>query len=395
MNLFDDDDIIYDDEDRDDDLLGGDDYSSASSVEFLDDPFPPENLNPTCLGHEELESLFLELFEKNAMPHAMIFSGLRGIGKTTTAFRLARFLLKHGKGDSNQDALFAAEEIKPDLTSLDVDPADAVFRRIASGGHADLLHITRDTDANGKLSSSLKVEALRKIEPFLRKTSSEGGWRVVLIEDADTMNNAAQNAILKILEEPPKKVLIVLITHRIGKLIPTIRSRSRLFQFKPLNEEHIAQLMSRKIHGLGAVQLSALASISGGSIGQALYYIEEGGVEMLERIMSLLVDAPKWDWKIIHELSSELGSAANDKSYRLFTDIMQWIFRQILFLKARGDMALPAYLQSASLEHILAQSSLQKLTTICDELKNHFERTEYANLDRRDAVRASFLVISQ
>lgn len=395
MNLFDENDIVYDDDDERDE--SSDFFSSSDSVNFDENPFPSEKLNPSCIGHEEQERLFLELFEKNALPHAMIFSGLQGIGKTTMAFVLARFLLKHGKDqDDNQDALFGTMEMKPDISTLAIDPKDPVFSRIASGGHADLLHIFRDVDStSGKVSASLKVESLRRIEPFLRKTSSEGGWRIVLIEDADTMNNAAQNAILKILEEPPKKVLIILVTHRIGKLIPTIRSRSRLIQFKPLSTENISQLLSKKITGLSSLQLKALSDISGGSIGHALRTIEDNGMESLTQILGLLEQSPNWNWKAIHELSATLSAPAQDKSYRIFTEIMQWIFRQMLFLKARGENTLPEYLQNQALENILRQSSLQKLAEICDNLKNHFERTDYANLDRRDAVRGSFLVISQ
>lgn len=393
MNLFGDEDVIYDDEDQNND---SDFFSESEPIVFDENPFPSEKLNPTCIGHEEQEKLFLELFEKNAMPHAMIFSGLQGIGKTTMAFILARFLFKHGKNNDTQDALFGEIEIKPEIMSLAIDPKDPIFSRIASGGHADLLHISRDIDStSGKVSASLKVESLRKIEPFLHKTSSEGGWRIVLIEDADTMNNAAQNAILKILEEPPKKVLIILITHRIGKLIPTIRSRSRLISFKPLSSENISQLLSKKITGLSVLQLKALSEISGGSIGHALRYIEDAELDTLTQILSLFDKFPHWDWKAIHELSNNLATPTQDKSYKMFCEIMQWIFRQMLFLKARAVNSMPDYLLSAALENILRQSSLQKLTGICDDLKILFERTDYANLDRREAIRASFLVVSQ
>ena len=188
-----------------------------------DDPAPvvehhdPEKLNDPqsmsfCLGHEAQEKLFLDLFEQNAMPHAMIFSGSKGIGKSTMAFRLARFLFKYGHKNQEEESLFGGEELGQNFTSLDIPDHDPVFSRVASGGHADFLHIRRHYDATkGKLDATLKVEALRTIEPFLRKTSSDGGWRVVIVDDADTMNRNAQNAILKILEEPPQNVLIILI----------------------------------------------------------------------------------------------------------------------------------------------------------------------------------------
>ncbi len=392
MSLFGDDDIIYDDDD-----VGGDDWfpgedGDAVVQEGLSDP----RHSTFCIGHESQEKLFLELHKKKVMPHALIFSGLEGIGKTTMAFRLARFLLKHGKDDAADAGLFGGDALPQEITSLDVSADDPVFARVASGGHADLLHIARHyDDAKGKLDKALKVEALRKIEPFLRKTSSEGGWRIVLIEDADTMNRSAQNAILKILEEPPANVLIVLVAHRPGMLIPTIRSRARVIPFEPLSAENMQDLLKRQGVSLSIGDMDALADISEGSIGQALKYAEEGGLDMLTKVLGYLDQAPNYNWEEIHKLANSLGVAAQDKEYRLFTEMMQWVFRKMLFLKSRGHSALPSYMDKDGARHIYTQYSIEKLVDVTDALKNHFDRIEYANLDRRDAVRSAFLVIDQ
>ena len=390
-NLFSDDDIIYDDE-------GGtseDFYDGGGETDFIEpEGLPEARLNPLCLGHQIEENLFLEMFKKNTLPHAMIFSGPDGIGKTTMAFRLARFLLKHGTQDDQQDALFGAEEIEADYNALAIAEDDPVFRKVGAGGHPNLLHITRKDDT-GKAGSNLKVDVIRKIEPFLRKTAADGGWRIVIVEDADTMNNAAQNAILKILEEPPAKVIIILIAHRIGKLITTIRSRARVVQFRALDSDVMAELLKKKNFHFSVMQMSQLHALSQGSIGRALYYAEEDGLGMLDKILYFLGCYPEWNWRDVHDLSSSLSGAAHEKSYRIFTEQLQWVFRQLLFIKARGGNDLPDYLQNRALEKILRQSSLQRLVRICDDLQDHFQRVDFSNLDRRDAVRSSFLVISQ
>ncbi len=392
MSLFGDDDIIYDDDDVGEDDWFSDDGGDVSTQDGLVDP----RHSTLCIGHESQEELFLELYEKKVFPHALIFSGLEGIGKTTMAFRLARFLLKHGKDEVADAGLFGGEALPQEITSLDVPADDPVFARVASGGHADFLHIARYyDDAKGKLDKALKVEALRKIEPFLRKTSSEGGWRIVLIEDADTMNRSAQNAILKILEEPPANVLIMLIAHRPGMLIPTIRSRARVIPFEPLSSENMQDLLRRQGISLSIGDMDALADISEGSIGQALRYAEEGGLDMLSKVLGYLDQAPNYNWEEIHKLSNSLGVAAQDKEYRMFAEMMQWVFRKMLFLKSREHSALPSYMDRDGARHIYAQYSIEKLIDVTDALKNHFDRIEYANLDRRDAVRSSFLVISQ
>lgn len=385
MSLFDDDDLIYDDEEN-----FSSDFGDNSAFEKLKEPRDSD----FCVGHGDQEQLFINLYKNNVMPHALIFSGLEGIGKTTMAFRLARFLLKHGKEDTNQDGLFGAEDVPQDITTMDVSADDPVFTRVASGGHADLLHIARHFDAGkGKADKALKVEALRQIEPFLRKTSSGGGWRIVLVEDADTMNRNAQNAILKILEEPPQNVLIILVTHRLGMLIPTIRSRARVVTFNSLSSDIMNDLLQRQGTNLPPSDMSALADISGGSIGIALKYAEDGGLEMLSKLLSYLDDLPNHDWGNIHKLSNDLGSAAKDKEYVMFTDMMLWVVRKILFLKSRGAQELPAYLDTNGMRYIYENFSHAALIRLCDSLKSHFERVDFSNLDRRDAVRSAFLMI--
>lgn len=349
-----------------------------------------------CIGHNAQEQFFLEMYNKSAIPHAVIFSGLKGIGKTTFAFRLARFLLKHDKADAAQDALFGGDDLPQNAITLDVSNDDPVFARIASGGHADMLHIKREFDASkNKQDASLKVDSLRRIEQFLRKTASEGGWRIVLVEDADTMNRNAQNAILKILEEPPPKVLIILITHRPGLLIQTINSRARTVKFNPLSRDHLSELLHKKGVVLSVDDMQIVTDMSEGSFGQALRIVEEGGLATFSKVVDVLRSYPKWQWNTIHELSNKLGPSAQDKEYRMFAETLVWVFRKMLFIKARGETSLPLYLTSPALEDFFTNTPLEKMVQISDDLNAHFARTDFSNLDRRDAVRHAFTMIHQ
>lgn len=378
-----------------DDPIEGDTTDSiiTSHNDGLNDP----KAMSFCLGHEDQENLFIELYNKNSLPHAMIFSGLEGIGKTTMAFRLVHFLLKNGKVGDGQGGLFGEALPTEEITSLDVDPNDPVFRRVVSGGHADFLHIHRAFDkAKGKQDASLKVEAIRKIEPFLRKTASEGGWRIVLVEDADTMNRNAQNAILKILEEPPANVLIILIAHRPGMLIPTIHSRSRTVAFSSLSAETMQTLISKK-EGLEALpsDIDALADLSEGSVGQALKYLEYDGLDMMQRVLDHMDHANDGDLHKIHEISASLSTPAQDASYRMFVNIIQWIIRKTLLLKSRGIDDIPSYIKNDTTSKIFNEYPLDKLIGLTDSLQDNFKRVDLSNLDRRDAVRSAFLMISQ
>ena len=383
MSLFGDDDILEDSKEIT--------ASETTESQILGDPQSMD----FCLGHDTQEKLFIDLFEKNNLPHAMIFSGLEGIGKTTMAFRLARFLLKNGIDNNGSDGLFG-EDLPQEVTSLDVASDNPVFRRVASGGHADLLYIKRDFDqAKGKQAAALKVESLRKIEPFLRKTSSEGGWRIVIVDDADTMTRSAQNTILKILEEPPEHTLIILISHRPGMLIPTIHSRAQKVPFTSPGIEVMTQILKEKGQNLSEQDTETLFEISNGSIGTALKFQENDALDILKDILDHLDNALNGNIQKLHEFSTTLSTPSQDKQYRMFVDILQWLMRKILFLKARGEKSLPDYLQSAVTQNIITNYPLERLLEICDSFKAHFERVEFSNLDRRDAVRSAFLMISQ
>ena len=108
-------------------------------------------------------------------------------------------------------------------------------------------------------------------------SSSEGGWRVVIIDSADDMNRNAANGLLKALEEPPSKVLLLLVAHNPGNLLPTIRSRCRKLKLSALNEDVVVKLLLKQYPKMLAGDALSLAHLSDGSIGRAFALSEGGG----------------------------------------------------------------------------------------------------------------------
>jgi DNA polymerase-3 subunit delta' len=346
-----------------------------------------------CLGHEAVEKALLENINSGRMPHGLIFSGPKGIGKATLAYRLAKYLLHHGTPDPNQDSLFGDDA--PAAEYLDIDPASQAAHLVTSGGHPDLMSVERAYDATkNTYKAGVEVAEIRKVTPFLRMTASYGGWRIVIIDDADSMNRSSQNALLKILEEPPANTLLILVTHRLGSLIPTIRSRTQLVNLQPLGTETLERLLARAGHSVTGEKLNTLLHLSGGSFGRAQQLLEEGGLDTLDTITSSLESYPNWDWPAIHTLADTLGRTGQNKAYDLFAELMSWTMSELVLAKAKGQGIGPSMLDKPALQTMLKNSSLEQLLKICENLHSHFAKVNYANLDKKQGVLQAFMLIS-
>ncbi len=191
---------------------------------------PPEpRANPILLGHEPAEAMLADAIRGGRVHHAWLITGPEGIGKATLAYRFARRLLK---GSSEE--------------GLAVDPADPVFRRVAAGAHADLHTVQRSINPQTKrLRSEIGVDDVREAAEFLRLTAAEGGWRVVVFDRADELNRNAANALLKILEEPPARAILLLVCAAPGRVPPTVRSRCRRLRLASLSETTMQVLLAR------------------------------------------------------------------------------------------------------------------------------------------------------
>jgi DNA polymerase-3 subunit delta' len=373
-----------------------DDFQDTEDEFGAYEPDLPEGLplprySALCLGHEHQEKALLELINAGSMPHAIIFNGPKGIGKSTMAYRLARHLLKHGASDPNQDSLFG-DVPADDFSNLDVNEEDSVFRKVASGGHPDLLTIERAVDEKkGHRKASLDVETARKVVPFLRMTSSDGGWRIVIVDDADTMNRNAQNALLKILEEPPNNTVLILICHRLGAMIPTIRSRCRVLNFDPLNQKDFETLIEREVGStLSAHQLKILAAMANGSVGTAREIIESNGLETADTVLSIIKQWPDLNQVDIHHLADTAGRPGQDGVFKDIERTFLFITENLSLAKARNTGSLQLPLEGEAFLQLLNQHTLDFWLTRHEALTDHFRQAQYANLDKRLAVIGAF-----
>src|SRR5436190_2826182 len=210
-------------------------------------------------GHQSAEETLLRQLASRRMHHAWLFAGLRGIGKATLAYRLARFLLA-----------FPDPEAAAERRSLYVPGEAPVAHRIAARAHADLITLERSYDAKAeRLKSEIVVDDVRKASGFFARTAGEGGWRICIVDAAEDLNTESANALLKILEEPPAHSLFILVSHQAGRLLPTIRSRSLRLDLSALTEADTIAVVATMAEQISD-EIERAARLSKGSTGRAL-----------------------------------------------------------------------------------------------------------------------------
>lgn len=353
----------------------------------------PEENGPrhalSLIGHEAAEKAFLDAWNAGRLAHAWLIYGPRGIGKATLAYRIARFVLSGGGGTGAGGVNLFGEAKQP--SSLEIAPDHPVIRRIASGGHADLKVVERGwaDDKKSKLKSEIPVEEVRGVGAFMSLTPGEGGWRVVIVDAADEMNRSSANAILKVLEEPPRNALMLLISHNPGRLLPTIRSRCRRLSLKPLSDELVTLLLRRSNPELSDRDAGILARLAEGSIGRARKLAAEGGLELYHRMVELIAGLPRLNLPELHAFAETV--ARDEGSFRTVTELLLWWLARAATRGAGKPGGGEAVAGEAALQsRLVAAAGLEPWTRLWEKSQTLFGRAEAVNLDRKQVLLNAF-----
>jgi len=250
---------------------------------------PHPRATSTLLGQGSAEATFLQAFNTGRLHHGWLITGPRGVGKATLAWRLARFLLATPEDDGG---MFAA----PPPETLDIPDSHPVARRISALSEPRLSLLRRAYDEKkAKLQDVISVDEVRKMKSFFTLSAADGGRRVAIIDAVGEMNPAAANALLKLLEEPPKSVTMFLISHQPARLLPTIRSRCRELRLGPLSAQDLSDALTMAGGEVAPEDRIALAELAGGSVGEAFRMTNLEGLALYARLVKLMATLPRLD----------------------------------------------------------------------------------------------------
>ena len=286
-------------------------------------PHPRDTVK--LLGQDAAEAAFLDAYNSARMHHAWMITGPRGVGKATLAWRIAKFLLSQPENDGAQDSMFGAP---PAPTTLDADENHPAVRRAQSLGEPRLFLCRRPWDDKAKrLKKDITVDEVRKLKSFFALSAADGGWRVAIVDDMDLLNTSAANALLKVLEEPPEKTILLLVSHQPARLLPTIRSRCRDLRCAMLPADLQAAALEQA--GYDTMGDVATAELSGGSVGSALRLAQADGADRYAALVKLANSAPGLDRTTALSIADKCAGVANAETYDITVNLIDLLLNRL------------------------------------------------------------------
>jgi DNA polymerase-3 subunit delta' len=302
--------------------MNGDDIGEA--------PHPRDTAH--LFGHAEAEQALLAAYRGGHIAHAWLIGGPPGIGKATLAYRMARFVL------ANPDPAAPAVQ---EAASLAVPADHPAMRRISNEAHPDLLVLRRTiNDKTGKLYQDIVVDEIRRAVPFFGSTAGEGGWRVAIVDSVEELNRSGENSLLKILEEPPPRSLLLLVSNAPGRVLPTIRSRCRMLTLRPLSGRDTARAVAAAT-GRPAEDPEVIEAVgaANGSVGRALDLLHEDTLALRKKVTDLLGQLPSPDPQAMHALGDALGFS-DPAPLATFVDLVNdWLSQRLETMNDKPRLA--------------------------------------------------------
>ncbi|MGA7146036.1 MAG: DNA polymerase III subunit delta' [Desulfobacterales bacterium] len=223
----------------------------------------------SILGQEKPIRLLKTFLRNEAIPHALLFLGIDGVGKTTTAKAFAKACncaaVKNRHPSEKEDAASIPVTAQDLTAKIEICPGCKSCNKIEKGNHPDIILV----EPTGPY---IRIDQIRNLCNILAMKPYEARLRVVIIKDAQAMNPAAGNALLKVLEEPPDRTILILTAMQTSDLLPTIVSRCQHIRFNPIAGNHLKTMLVEK-QGADPDDAEIVTIMANGSFSKALSMI--------------------------------------------------------------------------------------------------------------------------
>jgi DNA polymerase-3 subunit delta' len=333
-------------------------------------------------GHDTARAEFGEALISGRLHHAWLLVGTEGVGKATLAYHLARDVLALGVGGASS-----------------ISATHPVFHKVATLAHANLLLIRRSwNDKTKRYSQWIGVDEVRRLRSFLGHSAGETGWRVVIVDRADDLNQNAANALLKALEEPPPRTLFLLVATAEGRIPVTIRSRCRTLRVTALSEHDLAKAvrtaLERDDHEVDAKTLSTALALSQGSVRRALELATGEGIALYRDIVAAFAKLPELDGQAAHKLAERLGGFGSDSDrLDLFISLLLGVMERMIRTTAKGEGAIGE--EALLARRLLDRASLPQWVDAWEAIGQAKADAASLNLDRSLLVLETFYRLQQ
>jgi DNA polymerase-3 subunit delta' len=297
---------------------------------------------------------FAEAWATRRLHHAWLLAGPRGVGKASFAAAAARRVLAEAAGPAF------------DLPGVAYPPDHRMVKLVDAGSHPDMRWLERLPKEKGEgLARDISVEQVRKLGEFMGMSAAMSEWRVAVVDAMDDMAGPGANALLKMLEEPPPNTLFFLVSHAPGRLLPTIRSRCRRLDFRPLADDAMAAVLEGAAPDVKGAERDRIIGLAGGSVGRALALAELDLAKLEDQAIAILRRGDPTN-QLRSGLATELGKKASAERYAAFLELAPGLVAQEAKQLSgdRLERALDAYAKARELAAIAPRLALDPAATV-------------------------------
>lgn len=273
------------------------------------------------VGHKQVVAQLCLMQQEDRVPHAMLFCGTDGVGKSLVAEAMAAAILCHAPVNNQ-----ACGHCK-------------ACRALAAGTHPDFFQIQPESET--KAAPAIRIEAVRKLQEEIARIPLLSERRVVIMQEADKMNEAAANCLLKTIEEPSGQIVFILLTSRPSALLDTIISRCMRVEFGILQPEELVAILHQQ--GIEEPLAGKLASIADGSVSKALAMQDEELLNLQTQAFDLASAAGTLGVEQLLQLAKEMSNHSRERLIQ-WLGFLAMIYRDLLILYSGSG--LPLYNQS-------------------------------------------------